>query len=140
MKREPWVVTALVAVIASLATLIVVDFAGRRETYAQGSAQTGYLAVIAGSIIRDRMMPIVIVDAQAQVIMTYDYICSGGTRRELELTTARSFKYDRRLLDYNIRNYKSLRGSRMSYRHHRHSAGNSVNEIRVATQKQPSLE
>lgn len=101
MKREQWVVTALVAVVAVLATLVVADFAGRRPAYAQDASSAAFLTVVAGQNYRTSHMPIVLVDAQAMCVMTYNYNLSGNNM--LALTNVRSFKFDRKLMDYNYR-------------------------------------
>jgi len=103
MKSTNWTAPVLVGVIACLATLLVVDMTGGRGAYAQDSASTGYIAVVAGPVVRNRIIPLIIVDTQAMTIMTYDYEISG-TYKDLILTTARTFKYDRKLINYSHRN------------------------------------
>jgi len=106
MKGYQWIIAGLVGVIASLVTLLAVDLLGGREARAQDTTQTGYVAVVAGPIVRNRVLPLIIVDTQALAIMTYDYEVTGNYR-ELVLTTVRSFKYDRKLIDYNHRDYSN---------------------------------
>ena len=123
MNRETWVVAGLVAVIAVLSTLLVVDLAGSREAYAQTNAQAGYVAVVAGPIVRNRTLPLIVVDIQSRTLMTYDYEITGDNK--LILTTARSFTFDRRLTDYHyLGKGKSKKPSRTGRKD-----GDSVNEI-----------
>jgi hypothetical protein len=104
MQKRTWVIAGLVGVIASLATMLAVDLLGARGAYAQDSAQTGYIAVVAGPVVRNRLIPLIVVDTQAMAIMTYDYEI-GGDYKELVLTSVRSFKYDRKLIDYGNKNF-----------------------------------
>lgn len=99
MKREQRTLNLLIAVVAVLATLVVVDLTGRRPLQAQDSSSAAFLTVVAGQNYRNTHMPIVVVDAQAMSILTYRYDLSGDNR--LALTNARSFKYDRKMMDYN---------------------------------------
>ena len=133
-RQTAWVVAGLVGVIASLATLLAVDLAGGRRAYAQDTSQTGYIAVVAGPTVRSRTIPLIIVDMQAMSIMTYDYTLSGNFA-SLKLTCARSFKYDRKLIDYNHRNHSKPETPLKKVKD-----GNTVQEIMEAVAKQRSLD
>ena len=134
MNRQQWMIVGLVAVVASLATLLAADLLGARRAYAQEGSQTGYIAVVAAPVVRSRLIPLVIVDMQAMSIMTYDYEI-GGNYRNLNLTCVRSFKYDRKLVDYSHRNHARPHQSAKPG-----SRANSVKDIMKAIGKQEIFE
>jgi len=133
MNRQQWLVACLVGVAASLATLLAMDLTGWRRAYAQDTTQTGYLAVVAGPLVRNRTIPLIVVDTQAMTIMTYDYDITG-TYNELKLTCTRSFKYDRKLIEYSHRNYSR------PHQVYKEEKSNTVEEIRDAVVKQKPID
>lgn len=104
MKTESRLIMALVAAVSVLATLVLVQWTGARPVSAQDSGRAGFLIAIAGQNYRTNSMPLVIVDAQTMTVMTYRYDLS--TPNMLTLTNVRSFKYDRKLMDYNYKKSK----------------------------------
>jgi hypothetical protein len=137
MKQVNWTVPLLVAVSSALATLLVVEMTGRREAYAQETAVSGYTAAMVGETYRNSRIPIIIVDAQKQCIMTYEYNVAGsGSSQYLKLTNVRTFKYDRRMLDYNIGRYRDPH----RFADHDRTTGNSVEEMREASMRQKLLD
>ena len=134
MNRQQKTIVVLVAVTAVLATLVVMEVVGRPSAYAQGTAsQAGFVTVVTGPLYRNRSIPIVLVDSQQLAIMTYEYTVAG-TQPDLTLTNVRSFRYDRRLSDYHIGQH------RRPWEPPSHNNANSVEEIRVASQRIRPLE
>ena len=97
--RSYWVTTGLVAVIAVLATLLVVTWAPVSPRVALGQvsegAQANYTIALLGVPFEDRT-PLFMIDTKAQTVLVYEYIQS---RRLMFLRVARSYMYDRELKD-----------------------------------------
>jgi len=134
MKREQMTVVVLVAVVAVLATLLAVDFAGGRPAQAQATTSSGgFISVVGGELYSGSNIPIIVVDGQQMAIMTYNYKVVGPAY-PLTLTNVRSFRFDRQLNDYNVESCR-----RAPERPAGHREGNSVEEIFTAVPKQKML-
>ena len=134
MNREQKTIMALVCAVSVLATLVAVELVGRQPAHAQAApGQAGFLTVVAGPTVRDRLMPIVVVDSQQLALMTYDYTVTG-TSPDLRLTNVRSLRYDRRMNDYYVGNW------RQPHVPPGRTNANTVEDMRVAAQRQRPLE
>ena len=104
-----WTITCLVAVVAVLATVLLLNYIRDDSRYAfaqvsEGSA--GYVVGILGQPHSNKL-PLFLIDNKSQTIMVYEY---SQERRELFLRAARSFRYDRELVDADYSNYSSTKG------------------------------
>ena len=104
-----WTITCLVAVVAVLATVLLLNYIRDDSRYAfaqvsEGSA--GYVVGILGQP-RSNKLPLFLIDNKRQTIMVYEY---SQERRELFLRAARSFRYDRELTDVDYRSMGATKG------------------------------
>jgi hypothetical protein len=81
----------VVAVVLSVAMLT-------GTAQAQGDGQAASIVCVVAAP-RGNETPIILVDAAEQTIMIYKYTSSG---EDLELVTARSYRFDRLIKEYNI--------------------------------------
>lgn len=93
-----WTVTALVAAVAVLATLLVCQAFQSRPGVAWAQSEgvsANYMIGLLGPLNNDRM-PVVLVDTKSQVIMVYEYIDS---QRRLLYRVGRAYSSDREVTD-----------------------------------------
>ena len=93
--RHHWLITCLVAVVAALATLLVVKDEPRLALAQSNGGSSSYVVGLVGPAF-DNKVPVFIIDSKKQTIIVYEY---HQMRRELWLRAARSFANDRELLD-----------------------------------------
>ena len=97
VRRRSWVVPAMAALTAVLATLLVQSAVTPRVAVGQvgqtGSA--GYVTAVSAAEHQGRV-PLFVVDNKSQAIMIYEYDLS---RRRVYLRCVRSFENDRRVVD-----------------------------------------
>ena len=98
--RSQWLMMGLVAVVAVLATVLVMKtFQSVPYVYAQESAGgvSGVVGVLGPD--QDRRMPLFLIDTQRTRLLVYEY---DSRSRKLYLRAARSYKQDRELEDENF--------------------------------------
>jgi hypothetical protein len=122
MKLNHWMVMALTAAVAVLATLLIT---GRydivRPAQAQESAAGSYMVALIGEQVTQQY-PLFLVDTKEMSILVYEYDRGNGS---LELHAARTFQYDRKLTDYEVRSTTQRR------------VGPSVDQVRQAIMAHP---
>ena len=99
-SKAHWTITALVALVAVLLTLLATQAVrSGGPAYAQSEGvSANYVIGILGQEKNDRV-PLVILDTKAQTVLVYEYVLS---RRNLYLRVARSFAAERELVDENF--------------------------------------
>ena len=100
--RTNWTVTALLAVVAVLATLLTADLlregGGTAMAQVSEGASANYTIALLGEETNDHR-PLFLIDTRAQSIMVYEYFES---QRILLLRGARSYANDRALTEANF--------------------------------------
>ena len=107
--RTQWTLTALVGVVAVLATLLVVQCLRDGSRYAFGQVSegaAGYVVGIVGPAYQSRL-PIFLIDNKRQTMLVYEY---HQENRELFLRAARTFRYDREIDDEGFTKYSTSKG------------------------------
>ncbi|MFO7956981.1 MAG: hypothetical protein R6X33_07750 [Candidatus Brocadiia bacterium] len=95
MTGENWKTAAIVLLAVALGVLL----GGSRLTnraHAQSEGSSGGLIAVMGEVAGNDA-PLILVDVPDQTIMVYEYSYSGDT---IELTSARTYRWDKRLTDY----------------------------------------
>ena len=100
MRRQHWLITALVAAVAVLSTLLIVGGFGRPSGVALGqqSAVAGYIIGLTG-MEKNGRLPLVLIDTKEQTIIAYEY---NYSRHRLILSSVRPYRYDRQLQEYYL--------------------------------------
>lgn len=107
--RTQWTFTALVAVVAVLVTLLVVQYLRDGSHYAFGQVSEGTAGYVVGIIGPEyqRRLPVFLIDNKRQTILVYEY---HQENRDLFLRAARTFRYDREIEDEGFTKYSTSKG------------------------------
>ena len=95
--KERWQSAALVALMAMVFGYILGQSRILPVAQAQGEGAAGRVICVVGTA-SDRTAPIVLVDTLEQSIIVYEY---NYTARSMYLKTARSYRFDRLLVDFH---------------------------------------
>jgi len=108
-ERAQWTITALAAAAAVLATLLVVNYLKDDSRYAFGQVSQGSAGYVVGILgpARQNKLPLFLIDNKKQTILVYEY---NQERRQLFLRAARTFRYDRDLVDQDYRDMGTTMG------------------------------
>jgi hypothetical protein len=87
----------LVVVVVLLALVVLVEFRGERVAVAQSEMAAAHIIGLTGQVSATQQ-PIYIIDTRSQVLLVYEYRLNG---QGLGLMAARSFKYDKEILEFN---------------------------------------
>ena len=98
MARQDWK-TGLIVLVSVTAGFLLAGSGILSSAHGQSEGQAGGVICVVGQE-RNGFAPIVLVDVPDQTIMVYEYSYAND---KIELTSARTFRYDRRLTEYNIR-------------------------------------
>jgi hypothetical protein len=96
MKAHRWTVSCLILAGIALGAVL----SGRLslpQADAQGAGRAGEVVVVVGTEV-SRELPIILVDSSEQTLLVYQYDYSG---EDLELMSARTFRFDRLLTQFN---------------------------------------
>lgn len=107
--HSQWLVTGLVAVIAVLATLVIVKAFDESSKVAFAQASEGsanYMIGVVGQEM-ERKMPLFLVDTRKRTVMVYEY---DQRNRRLFLRAVRTYLHDTELTDENFDRYSSTKG------------------------------
>ncbi len=98
MANHDWKMAVVILVALAAGVLL----AGGRllpGTYAQGQMGAGGVVCVVGEAVSGDV-PVFLVDAADQALVVYEYDISSD---ELELTSVRSYRYDKRLTDFHTK-------------------------------------
>ena len=98
MAKQDWKM-AFIVLVCVMAGFFLAGSGILSSAHGQSEGQAGGVICVVGEE-RNGFAPIVLVDVPDQTVLVYEYSYAND---RIELTSARTFKWDRRLMEYNTR-------------------------------------
>lgn len=98
MARQDWK-TALIVLLSVMAGFFLAGSGVLSSAYGQSEGRAGDVVCVVGQE-RNGFAPIVLVDLSDQTILVYEYSYAND---RIELTSARTYRFDKLMTEYNIR-------------------------------------